>query len=79
MPPAAFSPLGRAHVLIRTLRPSKWLRPSLREASGQDWTSPFGQTQGMLFEHSSIFFLWTRSLICLLRKKAKYLKYSTDP
>jgi hypothetical protein len=32
----ARSPLGRAHVLLRTLRPSKGLRPSLREASGQD-------------------------------------------
>ena len=31
MPPAAFSPLGRAHVLLRTLRLPKWLRPSLRE------------------------------------------------
>jgi hypothetical protein len=40
MPPAAFSPLGRAHVLLRTLRPSKWLRPC--------WTG--------LFEHSIIFF-----------------------
>ncbi len=47
MPPAAFSPLGRAHVLIRTLRSSKRLRPSLREASGQDWTG--------LFEHSLFF------------------------
>ena len=42
----AFSPSGRAHVLFHTLRPPKWLRPSLREASGQDWTS--------LFEHSLI-------------------------
>ncbi len=47
MPSAAFSPLGRAHVLLRTLRPSKWLRPFLRVASGQDWTG--------LFEHSLIF------------------------
>jgi hypothetical protein len=23
-----------------------------------DWTGPFGQTQGMLFEHSLIFFVW---------------------
>ena len=42
----AFSPHGRAHVLLRTLRSFKQLRPSLREASGQDWTS--------LFEHSLI-------------------------
>jgi hypothetical protein len=39
MPPAAFSPLGRAHVLLRTLRSPKQLRPC--------WTSPF--------EHSPIF------------------------
>ena len=39
------------------LRPSKRLRPCLRAASGQDWTDPFGQTQGMLFEHSRIFFV----------------------
>ncbi len=32
MPPAAFSPLGRAHALLHTLRSSKRLRPSLREA-----------------------------------------------
>jgi len=44
---AAFPPLGRAHILLRTLRPSKQLRPSLRHDSGQDWTS--------LFEHSLIF------------------------
>jgi hypothetical protein len=48
--PTAFLPLGRAHVLPGTLRPSKWLRPSLRAASGQDWTG--------LFEHSRIFFVW---------------------
>ncbi len=47
MLPAAFSPPGRAHVFLRVLRSSKRLRPSLREASGQDWTS--------LFEHSLIF------------------------
>jgi len=44
MPPAAFSPPGRAHVILRALRSSKQLRPSLRHDSGQDWTS--------LFEHS---------------------------
>jgi hypothetical protein len=44
MPPAAFSPLGRAHILLRTLRSPKRLRPSLRHDSGQDWTP--------LFEHS---------------------------
>jgi len=68
MPPAAFSPLCRAHVLLRTLCSSKGLRPFLREASGQDWTS--------LFEHSTIF-LWWVSVIHLLM--AKFLKYSTAP
>jgi hypothetical protein len=44
------SPLGRAHVLPGTLRPSKWLRPSLRAASGQDRP----------FEPSRNFFVWLR-------------------
>jgi hypothetical protein len=39
---------------VGSARPSP-LRPSLREASGEDWARPFGQTQGMLFEHSKIF------------------------
>jgi hypothetical protein len=56
MLPAAFSPFGRlrahkrdalrvvrAHVPLRTLRPSKWLRPY--------WTS--------VFEYSLIFLKWS--------------------
>ena len=65
---AGRSPLGRAHVLLRTLCSPKRLRPFLREASGQDWTS--------LFEHSTNL-LWWVSGIHLLMKWQKILKYST--
>ena len=51
MAPAAFSPLGRAHVLLRMLRPSKWLRPC--------WTR--------IFEHSLIIFLWVSVTYMLVK------------
>ena len=36
MPPAAFSPLGRAHILLRMLRPSKLAAAFLREPHEQE-------------------------------------------
>ncbi len=70
MPPAAFSPPGRAHVLLRTLRPPNRLQPSLREASGQDWTSLFEHSlnfPGVSFSHS------------YADEHAKHVKYPTAP
>lgn len=49
MPPAAFTPPGRAHILLRTLPSFRQQRSSLRHDSGQDWTSLFERSQ-----HSSI-------------------------
>ncbi len=53
MPPAVFSPLSRAHVLLRTLRSPKRLRPC--------WTS--------LFEHSLIFPKWVSVNHMLLKRQ----------
>jgi hypothetical protein len=40
---------------VRSARPSGCGLPFERP---QDWTRPFGQTQGMLFEHSRMLFVW---------------------
>ncbi len=53
MPPAAFSPLSRAHILLRTLRSPKRLRPC--------WTS--------LFEHTLICPMWVSVNHMLLKRQ----------
>lgn len=55
MPPAAFSPLDRVHLLLHTLCPAKQLRPILRVASGQDWTLYLNTPQFFRFVSRSVF------------------------
>ena len=45
----AFPTLCRTHILLRTLRPSTWLRPFLREASGPDRTDLFEHSLGTIY------------------------------
>ncbi|MGB5054011.1 MAG: hypothetical protein WBO24_06415, partial [Nitrospirales bacterium] len=51
----AFSPLGRAHVLLCTLRLSKRLWPFVREASGQDGTSLFKHPALLMEDHKFFY------------------------
>jgi hypothetical protein len=53
MLPATFFPLNRAHVLLRSSTRLSHCGRSFERT--QDWTRPFGQTQGMLVERSPIF------------------------
>ena len=63
MPPAAFSPLGRTHVLPRTLRPSNWL--------GSCWTG--------LFEYFRIVYVWLSIIhIRINRQKSAIIQQSPD-
>jgi hypothetical protein len=67
MPPSAFLPLGRAHLLLHTLSPSKWMRPFLRLT--QDRT-------GLVLLNTPSF-LPVGLGYSYVDEKAKYLKYST--